>query len=147
VRGVDQQPAILLGNDRHRRERGGGERLFDRMCLERVGRRAKVRVAALEQHARAEALETNDLRGACRAAIETERIGADSGGEHRQIEEILIEPLHLEQELACALVEVERDETVVPFHPGGLRRDGAWRGRLLRTEDRGRGWGGGERKS
>ena len=56
---VDRDAPVVLGDDRERREDGGGERLLDRSRLHRVRRSTERQVAAREKDARAKSLESN----------------------------------------------------------------------------------------
>ena len=134
VTGVDQNPAALFREDWKGSEYGAGKRFLDGAFFDRVARGAEIEIAADEKYSRAEALESHHPLLAGGPPIEPPRVRAESGGERVEVEEILVEAGDLEEQLACPLIEVEWNESIVAHEAGGLLGPGSRR--LLRGRAR-----------
>ena len=124
VGGVDEHAAVALTGDGEAPDHRLGERVFDRLALERVRAAGAERHVRLHhQHARADALERDDARAAAAAAIQADVVRAEAGGQAGVHQDVGIELRDLDEQRSGALVPVEREEAVDLLHARGARVD------------------------
>ncbi len=124
-RRVDEHGVPVLGDDLPRGERRRGERLLDgaRQRVGPVDVGAEARVPEHEVHLRTHALEARDVLRADHAPVQAQPVRPDPGRQRLQVEEVLPEPVDLEQQAPLLRVPVEPDEAGVGLHAGSALRD------------------------
>ena len=134
IGGVHQDVAVALGGDGEAPQDGLREGIFHRPALGGIGAgRAEVLVALHHQDARADAFEGDDLAVAFLSAVEPDVVGAESGGEAGGVEDSGVEAWDFQEQVAGALVPIQREVAVELLHAGGAFLDGRdARGRLRR---------------
>jgi hypothetical protein len=106
---VHEGPAFFLRLDRKRPENRRCERFFDRT---RFGRTASERAITLiwldQEYPRSDSLEANQVGAAHLAAIESDRIRSDAGGERDLINQLEPRAGNLEEKFPRLFLPVER---------------------------------------
>ena len=122
--GVDEKAVAGASGHGEPEQDRGGERVVHGPSLVRVRRRGPVAVVRLDhQDLPAHPLEPHDARSADLAAVETNVVRPDPGGQRVDVQHLFAEAADLEPERSGVVVPVERVEPVEPLEAGRVRLD------------------------
>ena len=115
---VNQQASAGFGRDRETPQDRLRERILDRLPFERIlAARSKRLVRLHQHHARPDALEVNQPSAAAAgAAVETDIVRAEPGGQAGVEQELGVETRDLEKHRAAALIPIQREVAVELLH-------------------------------
>src|SRR5947207_14171153 len=105
--------AVAFGGHREAPEDRPGKRVFDRFAFGGIAAaRPEIEVRLRHQHLRAHTMKADDPAAGFLAAIETDIVRSESGGQAGREQKIGVEARDLEEQASRPLVPVERKEAI-----------------------------------